>query len=178
MCTKCKYRTTRYFGKKKSCNGKDATCWYSGKGSQPSTIVGFQRNPGMVRIKITARKKRVTWLDQIQAEASRPRASYTPSQLDEAGIVKFINKEAAKQRRAQVNRMVGVAFGQQALRSYMAAQKKQRRRASRHPPFARNYLSCLQKISSNGMDLRTTYSGFWPCIWKFGLINFAKKRLP
>ena len=40
-------------------------------------------------------------------------------------------------------------------------------------PFARNYLSCLQKISSNGMDLRTTYSGFWPCIWKFSLINFA-----
>ena len=40
-------------------------------------------------------------------------------------------------------------------------------------PFARNYLSCLQKISSNGMVLRTTYSGFWPCIWKFSLINFA-----
>ena len=52
------------------------------------------------------------WLDQIQAEASRPRASYTPPQLDEAGILKFINKEAAKQRRAQVNRMAGVAFGQ------------------------------------------------------------------
>ena len=72
-------------------------------------------------------------MDQIQAEASRPRASYTPPQLDEAGIVKFINKEAAKQRPAQVNRMVGVAFDQQALRSYMAAKKKQRRRASRHP---------------------------------------------
>ena len=66
------------------------------------------------------------WLDQIQAEASRPRASYTPPQLDEADILKFINKEAAIQRRAQVNRMAGVAFGQQALRSYTAAQKKQR----------------------------------------------------
>ena len=83
----------------------------------------------MVRIKITPckkapRKKRVTWLDQIHAEASRPRASYTPPQLDEAGIVKFINKEATKQRRAKVNRMAGVAFGQKALRPYTAAQMK------------------------------------------------------
>ena len=31
--------------------------------------------------------------------------------------------------------MAGVAFGQQALRSYTAAQKKQRRRTSRHPPM-------------------------------------------
>ena len=46
-------------------------------------------------------------MDQIQAEASQPRARYTPPQLDEAGIVKFINKEAAKQRRAKVNRMGG-----------------------------------------------------------------------
>ena len=46
---------------------------------------------------------------------------------------KNCNKEVAKQRRAQVNRMAGVAFGQQALRSYTAAKKKQRRRASRHP---------------------------------------------
>ena len=102
----------------------------------PSTIVGFQRNPNMVRRKQkTAVKKRVRWLDQIQAEASRPRASYTPPQLDEADILKFINKETAKQRRAQVNRMAGVAFGEQALRSYTAAQKKQRLRASRHPPM-------------------------------------------
>ena len=49
--------------------------------------------------------------------------------------MKFINKEAAKQRRAKVNRMAGVAFGQQALRSYTAAKKKQRRRAGRHPPM-------------------------------------------
>ena len=31
--------------------------------------------------------------------------------------------------------MARVAFGQQALRSYTAAQKKQRRRASRYPPM-------------------------------------------
>ena len=115
----------------------DATCWYGGKGGQPSTIVGFQRNPGMVRIRIkkTPRKKRFTWLDEIQAEASRPRASYTPPSTDEASIMKFIHKKAADQRRANVNRMAGVVFGQQALRSYTAAQKKQRRRASRHPPL-------------------------------------------
>ena len=39
--------------------------------------------------------------------------------------------------------------------------------------FGRNFLSCLQKISLNGMVLRTTYLGYWPCIWKFSLINFA-----
>ena len=89
----------------------------------------------MVRIRITPRKKRVTWLDQIQAQTSRPRASYTPPPTDDASIMKFIHKKAAEQRRAKVNRMAGVAFGQQALRSYTAAQKKQRRRASRHPPM-------------------------------------------
>ena len=89
----------------------------------------------MVRIRITPRKKRVTWLDEIQAEASRPRASYTPPPTDDASIMKFIHKKAAYQERAKVNRMAGVAFGQQALRSSTAAQKKQRRRASRHPPM-------------------------------------------
>ena len=99
-------------------------------------IVGFQPDQGILRRKQkTPRKKRVRLLDQIQAEASRPRASYTPPQLDEADIMTFINKKAARQRRAKVNRMAGVAFGQQALRSYTAAQKKQRRRASRHPPM-------------------------------------------
>ena len=88
-----------------------------------------------IRIKKTPRKKRVTWLDEIQAEASRPRASYTPPPTDEASIMKFIHKKAADQRRAKVNRMAGFASGQQALRSYTAAQKKQRRRASRHPPM-------------------------------------------
>ena len=89
----------------------------------------------MVRIRISPRKKRVTWLDQIQAEASRLRANYTPPPLDDEGILKFINQKAAKQRRAKINTMSGIAFGQQALRSYTAAQKKQRRRASRHPPM-------------------------------------------
>ena len=85
----------------------------------------------------TPRKKRVRWFDQIQAEASRPRQSYSPPNVNEAEIMKVINKEAAKQRRAKVKRMAGVAVGQQALRSYTASQKKQRRRASRHPPMRR-----------------------------------------
>ena len=47
----------------------------------------------------TPRIKRVTWLDQIQAEASRPRASYTPPQLDDASIMKFITQKAAQQKK-------------------------------------------------------------------------------
>ena len=74
-------------------------------------------------------------MEEIQAEASRPRASYTPPPTDEASIMRFMHKKAADQRRAKVNRMAGVAFGQQALCSYTAAQKKQRRRASRLPPM-------------------------------------------
>ena len=91
----------------------------------------------MVRVKITPRKrkKRVKFLDEVQADSSRPRASYTPPPTNDADILKFVHKKAADQRRAKVNRMAGVAFGQQALRSYTAAQKKQRRRASRHPPM-------------------------------------------
>ena len=91
----------------------------------------------MVRVKITPRKrkKRVRFLDEVQAESSRPRASYTPPPNSDADILKFIRQKAADQRRANVNRMAGVAFGQQALRSYTAAQKKQHRRASRHPPM-------------------------------------------
>ena len=92
----------------------------------------------MVRVRInkkTPRKKRVRFLDEVQAESSRPRASYTPSPTTDADMMKFIRKKAADQRRANVNRMAGVAFGQQALRSYTAAQKKQRRRAGRHPPM-------------------------------------------
>ena len=110
----------------------------------------------MVRIKITPRKKRVTWLDQILAEANRPWASYTPHELDEAGIVKFINKEAAKQRRAKDNRMAGISFGQQALRSYTAAQKKQRRRASRHPPM-RKKKPAKQKSCLTLMELARAF---------------------
>ena len=89
----------------------------------------------MVRVKITPRKrkKRVRFLDEVLVDSSRPRASYTPPPTSDADILKFIQKKAADQRRANVNRMAGVAFGQQALRSYTAAQQKQRRRASRHP---------------------------------------------
>ena len=91
----------------------------------------------MVRVKITPRKrkKRVRFLDEVQAEASRPRASYTPSPTTDADVLKFIQKKAAEQPRANVNRMAGFAFGQQALRAYTAAQKKQRQRAGRHPPM-------------------------------------------
>ena len=112
----------------------------------------------MVRIKKqkTPRKKRVRWLDQIQAQASRPRASYLPPTLDDAGIVKFIHQEAAKQRRAKVNRMAGAAFGQQALCSYTAAQKKQHRRASRHPPM-RKKKPAKQKTCLTLMELARAF---------------------
>ena len=75
------------------------------------------------------------FLDEVLADSSRPRASYTPPPTSDADILKFIQKKAADQRRANVNRMAGVAVGQQALRSYTAAQQKQRRRACRHPPM-------------------------------------------
>ena len=68
-------------------------------------------------------KEGARWLDQIHTKASLPRQSYSPPNMNEAEIMKFINKEAAKQRRAKVNRMAGVAFGQQALRSYTASKK-------------------------------------------------------
>ena len=112
----------------------------------------------MVRIKKqkTPHKKRVRWLDQIQAQASRPRASYLPPTLDDAGIVKFIHQEAAKQRRAKVNRMAGAAFGQQALCSYTAAQKKQHRRASRHPPM-RKKKPAKQKTCLTLMELARAF---------------------
>ena len=95
-------------------------------------------------------------MDQIQAEASRPRASYTPPQLDDAGIVKFINQKAAEQRRAKVNRIAGVAFGQQAFCSYTAVQKKQRRRASRHPPV-RKKKPAKQKTCLTLMELARAF---------------------
>ena len=89
----------------------------------------------MVRVRInkkTPHKKWVRFLDEVQADSSRPWASYTPPPISDADMMKFIRKNAADQRRANVNRMAGVAFGQQALRSYTAAQKKQRRRTARH----------------------------------------------
>ena len=54
----------------------------------------------MVRVKITPRKrkKRVSFLDEVQADASRSRASYTPSPTRDADIMKFIQQKAAEQR--------------------------------------------------------------------------------
>ena len=72
-------------------------------------------------------------------------------------MMKFINKEAAKQRRAKVNRMAGVAFGQQALRSYTAAQKKQRRRAGRHPPMKKKKKPRQPKTCLTLMELAQAF---------------------
>ena len=66
--------------------------------------------------------------------------------------MKFIHKKAADQRRENVNRMAGVVFGQQALRSYTAAQKKNnadapvviRPCARRNPPRA--FPNIAQKV--------------------------------
>ena len=77
--------------------------------------------------------------------------------MDEVEIMKFINKEAAKQRRAKVNRMAGLAFGEQALRSYTAAQKKQRRRAGRHPPMRKKKNATKQKTCLTLMELARAF---------------------
>ena len=108
----------------------------------------------MVRVKITPRKrkKRVRFLDEVQAESSRPRASYTPPPTSDADILKFIQKKAAEQRQTQpwweklasptkkqwayanaYHRAEAYAKQRGALRS--PPQKKQRRRAGRHPPM-------------------------------------------
>ena len=107
----------------------------------------------MVRVKITPRKKkkRVRFLDEVQAEARRPRASYTLSPTSDADILKFIQKKAAEQRQTQpwweklasptkqqwayanaYHRAEEYAKKRGALRS---PPKKQRRRAGRHPPM-------------------------------------------
>ena len=107
----------------------------------------------MVRVKITPRKrkKRVRFLDEVQAEASRPRASYTPSLTSDADILKFIQKKATEQRQTQpwweklasptkqqwayanaYHRAEEYAKKRGALRS---PPKKQRRRAGRHSPM-------------------------------------------
>ena len=109
----------------------------------------------MVRVKITPRnrKKRVRFLDEVQAQASRPRASYTPPPTSDADILKFIHKKAAEQRQARPlqwweklasptkkqwayarahHRAEAYAKKRGALRS---PPKKQRRRAGRHPPM-------------------------------------------
>ena len=106
----------------------------------------------MVRGKQTThRKKRVRFLYPIPTEAS----SKSPN-MDGVEMMKFINKEAAKQRRAKVNRMAGVAFGEQALRSYTAAQKKQRRRADRHPPMKKKK-NTKQKTCLTLMELAQAF---------------------
>ena len=108
----------------------------------------------MVRVKITPRKrkKRVRFLDEVQAESSRPRASYTPPPTSDAEILKFIQKKAAEQRQKQpwweklasptkkqwayanaYHRAEAYAKKRGALRS--PPQQKQRRRAGRHPPM-------------------------------------------
>ena len=112
----------------------------------------------MVRVNITPRKrkKRVRFLDEVQTDASRPRASFTSPPTHDADILKFIHKKAADQRRANVNRMAGVAFGQQALRSYTAAQKNQRRRAVRHPPM-RNKKPTKPKTCMTLMELARAF---------------------
>ena len=68
----------------------------------------------MVRVKITPRKrkKRVRFLDEVQADASRPGASYTPPPTSDADILNFIHKKAAEQRQAQPTLAVVGKVGQ------------------------------------------------------------------
>ena len=77
--------------------------------------------------------------------------------MDEVEIMKFINKEATKQRRAKVNRMAALAFGEQALRSYTDAQKKQRRRAGRHPAMRKKKKATQQKTCLTLMKLAKAF---------------------
>ena len=99
---------------------------------------------------------------------------------DDASIMKFIHKKAAEQRRAKVNRMAGIAFGQQALRSYTAAQKQQRRRASRHPRM-RKKKPAKQKTCLTLMELARAFPNiaqqvcFHPKQWTF---NSLMGRVP
>ena len=109
----------------------------------------------MVRVKITPRKrkKRVRFLDEVQADSSRPRASYTPPPTTDADIMNFIQKKAAEQRQTQpwweklasptkqqwayanaYHRAEEYAKKRGALRS-PPKKKQQRRRAGRHPPM-------------------------------------------
>ena len=108
----------------------------------------------MVRRKQTTHRKRRSrrFLYPIPTETSD-----TSPHMDEVEIMKFINKEAAKQRRAKVNRMAGLAFGEQALRSYTTAQKKQRRRAGRHPPMHKKKKTTQQKTCLTLMELAQAF---------------------
>ena len=110
----------------------------------------------MVRVKITPRKrkKRVRFLDEVLADSSRPRASYTPPPTTDADVLKFIQKKAAEQRQTQpwweklasptkqqwayanaYHRAEEYAKKRGALRSPPKKTAKQRRRAGRHPPM-------------------------------------------
>ena len=112
----------------------------------------------MVRVKITPRKrkKRVRFLDEVQADSSRPRASYTPSPTSDADILKFIHKKAAEQRQTRplqwweklasptkqqwtyanaYHRAEEYAKKRGAMRPPPKKTAKQRRRAGRHPPM-------------------------------------------
>ena len=76
--------------------------------------------------------------------------------------------------------MAGVVFGQQALRSYTVAQKKQRRRAGRHPPM-RNKKPTKPKTCMTLMELARAFPNiaqqvcFHPKQWTF---NSLMGRVP
>ena len=76
--------------------------------------------------------------------------------------------------------MAGIAFGQQALRSYTAAQKQQRRRASRHPRM-RKKKPAKQKTCLTLLELARAFPNiaqqvcFHPKQWTF---NSLMGRVP
>ena len=112
----------------------------------------------MLRVKITSRKrkKRVRFLDEVQADSSRPRATYTPPPTSNVDVMKFIRKKAAKQRQARPlqwwEKLASPTKQQWAYtNAYHPAEEyakkrgalcsppkttaKQRQRAGRHPPM-------------------------------------------
>ena len=112
----------------------------------------------MVRIKITPqkRKKKVRFLDEVQADSSRPRASYTLPPTSDADI---LNSSTRKRQNSgepdpcsggkswpvppsskwayanAYHRAEEYAEKRGALRSPPKKTAKQRRRAGRHPPM-------------------------------------------
>ena len=130
----------------------------------------------MVRVKITPRKrkKRVRFLDEVHADSSRPRASYTPPPTTDADVLKFIQKKAAEQRQTQpwwdklasptkqqwayanaYHRAEEYAKKRGALRS-PPKKKQQRRRAGRHPPMRKKKLP-KQKTCMTLMELARAF---------------------
>ena len=123
----------------------------------------------MVRVKITPRKrkKRVRFLDEVLADSSRPRASYTPQPTSQADVLKFIQMKAAEQRQARpqqwweklasptkqqwararaLDRAEAYAKKRGALRS--PPKKQQRRRAGRHPPMRKKNVTSRKKAKT------------------------------